>query len=267
MRYITGMLLTGAAALLAACGGSGTASSSSPAGPGGPGGPGRRGAAGEVAQVRDGSLILNTAQGDVTVDFTSSTRVQRTSTGTVADIVAGSCIVAAGQRDPSGRITAQTVLIGARVNGSCSLRPGGGGPGGLGGSPGATPRAFGPSGAPGNGNRNRAFIAGEVTAVSGTSVTIQPLDGGSPQTITVPTTVRVARSSPASTSDLREGECVQAGGNRDSSGTVQATNMSIVPPGANGCFSGGGGFGFGRGQGQGPGGGGGGFGGPPPGGG
>lgn len=245
MRIPTITLLTGGALLLAACGSSGTASSTGGATPGGPQGAGRR-AAGEVARLAGTSLILSSAQGDVTVNFTSSTPVQRTSTGTVADIVTGACIVAIGQRDASGGLTAQNVRLTARVNGACSFpRPGDRGPGA---SPGAVP-SFVPNG----GGRNLAFAAGEVTAVSGTLVTIQPPNGAAAQTITVPTTVRVQRSAPASTADLRVGQCVQAGGSRDSSGTViTATNLSIVPPGRNGCFSGGGG-GFGGFGGRGPG--------------
>jgi hypothetical protein len=231
--------------VLAACGSSnaaGTASSSgsSSASSQNGRGPGRNGASGELVKISGTTLILNAQSGDVTVVYNGSTRIQKTSTGTVADIVAGTCIVATGQKDASGAVTASVVRLSPKVNGSCAL----GGPGAGGGArptPRGTPRAN---------PANTGFATGEVTAVSGTSVTVLDATGGS-RPVTVPTTVRVSKSSPASASDLGVGDCVLATGPKDSSGTVTARTLSIVPAGPSGCFTGGGGRGFGGGFGGG----------------
>jgi hypothetical protein len=65
--------------------------------------------------------------------------------------------------------------------------------------------------------------------------------------------VAVTRTVPAAVADLAIGECVLATGTKDTSGTVSARSLSIVPAGPSGCFTGGG---FRRGGGGGGGGGG-----------
>jgi hypothetical protein len=200
------------------------------------------------------TLVVNSQTGDVTVVYSSSTTFQRTSTGTFADIVAGKCITATGQKDAAGTLTASTVRLTDKVSGACSFgagqRPGGP----------PTPRASPPAGRP-----NFSFAGGEVKAVSGTAVTVVDSNGAS-QTITVPTTVRVSKSATAAASDLALHECITANGSKDASGKVTARAISIVPAGPSGCATGGGrgGGGFGGGGGGGRGGGGGGFGGGPP---
>jgi Domain of unknown function (DUF5666) len=232
---------------LAACGGSsGSATSSGTSSATGGSQPGTgtrapRGAAGQLAQINGTNLILNTQSGDVTVSYGTSTTITRTRTGSLADIVTGSCIVALGQKDASGALTATSVRLSHPVNGAC---PTGAGPGGrrMSGNGTGTP-ANPPPGQPA-----LSAAAGTVTAVSGTSITLQPASGTA-QTITVPTTVRISESSAAAPSDLSVGECISAQGPRSSSGTVTAQSLSIVPAGPSGCFTGGRGFGgFGGGR-------------------
>jgi hypothetical protein len=239
---------TAAALALAACG-SGTAATSSssttstsrPAGTG-PGGVARRGAAGELAQINGTSLILNTTAGDVTVGYTTTTTITQTKTGVLADIVPGSCVVITGQKDATGTLVASSVRLSQPVNGACTAGVGNRGPGagtGTRPNPGGTPRAT-----PAPGQPVPSFAAGSVTAVNGTAVTVQPTTGAA-QAVTVPTTVTVSESSAASPTDLTVGDCIQATGAKDSSGTVAATSLSIVPAGPSGCFTGGGAGGFG----------------------
>lgn len=249
---------TGAVAALAvaACGSTGSAagnsSSSSTSGAGGNGQgaarQGRNGAAGELVQINGATLVLNTTNGDVTVKIGGSTPVTQTHTGTVADIVVGSCIVATGKKDSSGTVTASAVRVSPAVNGACT----GPGLGAFGGQPrnGATPRADAspnPSRTP---NPNAGMVRGLVTLVSGTTVTVHDPRGGS-GSVTVPTTVRVTTSSTGSTADLALGQCVLAVGSKDSAGVVSATGLSIVPAGPSGCFTGGNGRGLGGGFGGG----------------
>jgi hypothetical protein len=235
---------------LAACGFNASPGSAAPAPSGAPRQGPRNGASGELVKMNGMTLVVNGQNGDVTVLYTTSTTFQRTSTGTFADISTGKCFVATGQKDSGGVLTAATVRLTDKINDACTL----GGPGGLapgggqGGALQATPRATPPAGRP-----NFSFVGGEVTAVAGTSVTVKESTGVS-QTVTVPTTVRVSKSSPAAASDLALHQCLTANGTRDSAGKITARAISIVPPGPSGCASfvrgfGGGGGGFGGGGG------------------
>jgi hypothetical protein len=252
-RLITIAGATAVVLALAACGStaagstssSSTTSSSNAAGGRGPGGLARRGAAGTLAQINGTSLILTDTTGtDVTVDYTNTTTITQTKTGVLADIVPGSCVVATGTKDASGTLVASSVRLSPPVNGACTAGLGNRPPGAGTRTPSGTPRAT-----PAPGQPIPSFSAGKVTAVNGTSVTLQPTTGAA-QTITVPTTVTVAESSAASPTDLSVGDCIQATGAKDSSGKVAATSLSIVPAGPSGCFTGGrGGFGGGFGGG------------------
>ena len=250
-RIATSAALLVAGLALAACGSTAAAGGSTAKASPSPGLRVRNGTQGELVQMNGTSLILNATTGDVTVVYDASTTFQKTSTGTFQDITVGRCIVATGAKDPSGGITAATVRLSDKVNGACAF--GQGPAGGFGGTrttplPGASPRPN-----PGN----LAFAGGEVATVSGTTITVKP-PTGAVQTVVVPTTVRVSKSSLASASDLALHQCLSANGPRDASGKVTARAISIVPAGPTGCFTGGGGGfgGFGRGPGGGTGGGG-----------
>ncbi|HEV7678861.1 MAG TPA: hypothetical protein VGQ42_09870 [Candidatus Dormibacteraeota bacterium] len=261
---------------LAACGSGATASTGTSSGSASPSPSGsanaRRGGgtAGELVKVNGTTLVLNTTGGDVSVDVSgSSLVVSKTRTGTVADVVAGMCLTASGQKDSAGVLTASTVQLRAKVNGTCNAPAGGpGGPGAPGGTPdpSGTPR---PSRTPQPGVVPPAFARGEVTKVAGTAVTLQDATGTA-VSITVPTTVQVGVTDTIAKTDLSVGDCVLATGQKDSKGVVAARSVSVVPAGPSGCFTGtgpGAGGGFGRGFGGGGfgggGGGGGAAGGPP----
>ena len=236
-----------------ACGSAATASngaSSSPT-PQRGGAQFRNGAAGQLVQINGQTLILTGPAGDLTVTMSSTTTFTRTSTAVLADIVPGDCILATGQKDSAGSLTATTVRLSPKPAAGCAAaaRPGGNGspPPGASPPPQASPRPI-PSGQPA-----MAFVSGEVTGAAGISITVLTTTSGS-QTITVPTTAAVTTTVVASASDLRTGECLRATGARDSTGNVQATSVTITPAGPSGTcvtgFGGGGGFG-GRGGGRG----------------
>jgi hypothetical protein len=230
-----------------ACGSAATAANTtSPSPSGGRGGAQFRnnGASGQLVQVNGQSLILTGPTGDVTVAVSSTTTFTRTSTAVLADIVPGVCILATGQKDSAGALTATTVRLSPKVSGGCAaagrLGPNASPPAG------ALPRPT-PSGQPA-----MAFVSGEVTAATGISITVLTTTSGS-QTITVPTIAAVTTTVVAAATDLRTGECLRATGARDAAGSVQATSITITPAGPSGtCVTGLGGGGFGgRGGGRG----------------
>lgn len=235
-RTIIVVLAAAAGLCVAACGGA-SASSASPSP--GRGGQARNGAAGQLVQINGQTLILTGASGDITVTFSASTTFTRTSVAVLADIVPGQCLVATGQKDSAGTLTATTVRLSPKTSTGC----GAGGQFGPNASPppGASPRPT-PSGQPAG-----AFVAGEVTAAAGTSITVLTPAAGS-EVINVPTTAAVTRMSSASSTDLQTGECLRANGSRDAAGEVQATSIAITPAGPSGtcATAAGGGRGPGR---------------------
>jgi hypothetical protein len=240
-RFVPMFALAGVV-LLAACGGKASASSSVPSPSPNRGAQFRNGASGQLVQISGQQLILTGTAGDTVVMLTSTTTFSRTSVAALADVVPGACIVATGRKDASGALTATTVRISPKAASGCTA--GGFGPGfGAGASPqpGASPRPT-PSGVP-----NAAFVAGEVTAANGVSITVLTAASGS-QVITVPTTASVTKSATATTADLTTGECILATGPKDASGAVQAATVAITPAGPSGtCTTGFGGRGGGRG--------------------
>jgi hypothetical protein len=223
-----------------ACGSAATAANTtSPSPSSGRGGAQFRtnGASGQLVQINGQSLILTGPTGDLTVTLSSSTTFTRTSTAVLADIVPGVCILATGQKDSAGVLTATTVRLSPKVSGGCAaagrLGPNASPPAG------ASPRPT-PSGLPA-----MAFVSGEVTGAAGISITVLTTTSGS-QTITVPTIAAVTTTVVAAATDLRTGECLRATGARDATGSVQATTITITPAGPSGtCVTGIGGGGFG----------------------
>ena len=169
---------------------------------------------------------------DITVGYTSATAITKTSGAALADITPGMCIVATGVKDSSGLVTATTVRLAAKSASGCTA-------GGLGGGPGA-----GASPRPNlGGQANLSSVSGEVSAVSGTSVTVLAQTSTS-QIITVPTTAAVTQSSSATAAALQVGQCLRATGLPDASGAVQASALTITPAGPSGtCSTGFGGLG------------------------
>ena len=237
MSNLTKLLLCGSVVVVAGCGSaaasSGAAGTPTPSATRGAGG----GTAGQLVRVNGNSLTLSTTTGDVSVDYTSSTAIISTSTGSTGDIVAGTCVVIGGQKDSTGQVTATSVRLTQPVNGSCSLTGGQRGTPG----PGAT-RPSPPAGAP-TLNPNAACGSGMVSAVSGDVVTVT-LASGTTTSVTVPTTLSVTESAPATPGALVVDSCVRAVGSKDSSGIVQARSLTIQPADSTGaCTFGRGGFG------------------------
>jgi Domain of unknown function (DUF5666) len=66
---------------------------------------------GQLKSVNGNTLTVTTQNGDVTVDLTANTQIEKTTAGTPADLQAGQQLVIRGQRDSSGTVTAESVQI------------------------------------------------------------------------------------------------------------------------------------------------------------
>jgi len=233
-----------------ACGSAATANTSTGSPSPGAGGAAqfRNGASGQLVQVNGQTLILTGPSGDLTVTYSSTTTFTRTSTAVLADIVPGVCIIATGQKDSTGALTATTVRLSPKPAAGCGAAgrfgPNASPPAGASPPPQGSPRPIPAGQVP------VALVNGEVTGASGVSITVLTTTAGS-QTITVPTTASVTTTVVASSTVLQTGECLRATGARDSAGNVEATSITITPAGPSGtCVTGfggrGGGGGFGR---------------------
>lgn len=237
--------LAAATFFLAACGASANTASSTPS----PGGANafRNGASGQLVQINGQTLILTGPNGDTTVTFSSTTTFTKSSVATLADIASGTCIVASGVKDASGVVTATNVSISPKTATGCAARNFAPSP-----VPGASPRPSPtprPSATP---RPNQTIVSGEVTAVSGVSVTVLTEASGS-EKITVASAATITQTATVEASALQNGQCVRANGSRDSSGDIQATSITITPAGPSGtCATGLGGGGRGPGAGGAP---------------
>src|SRR5258706_7925768 len=127
--------VVGTAFALAACGSSaGATNTGSSPSPGTAGAP-RGGASGQLVQINGDTLILTGTNGDITVTFTATTTITKTSAATLADITPGECMFATGTKDASGLVTATSVRLAPKDANACVT-------GGPGSSPpsGASPR-------------------------------------------------------------------------------------------------------------------------------
>lgn len=254
------------------------------------------GASGLIAAASPGILQVQSTDSQTTVTYSASTRFSQVVTAAVA---VGDCVVVTGApaTGSSTALTATSVRIEARVDGACPTATGRAGTGGFGGgegggngggnggangfpngAPSGVPSFPGggarPSGAPSGSfpGRDFAFATGSVTAVQGSTVTVQGVlraprarasASPSPQP-TTPTSITVMLSSDttvtktvAATSKVAVvGVCATAIGKANDRGDIAATSVTVSKPDATtGCrTTGGSGF-FGGGAGSGGGGG------------
>ena len=225
-----------AAIVLAACGSTASAAKSSSS-PSPRGGAFNNGVSGQLVQINPQTLILTGPNGDITVNYTTATTFTKTSIGSLADVARGTCIFATGQKDTAGAVTATIVMISPKSAAGCAARGFGPNPG-AGGTPqpGASPRPS-PTARP-SAAANAAFVTGEVTAVSGPSITVLTQANGS-ETLTVASAATITDSAAVTATALQNGQCLRANGTRDTAGDVQATAITIMPAGPSGtCTSG-----------------------------
>lgn len=110
------------------------------------------------------------------------------------------------------------------------LRGGAGAGGGLAASPGAGGAGGAGGGAGGAGGAGRG-VQGTITAVGANTITVHTTTGDVNVNLAPSTTINKTQT--GQVSDLQKNLTVTVQGQRDSSGTVQATTITILPAGAN----------------------------------
>jgi hypothetical protein len=217
--------------------------------------------------VSPGTLQVQSATAQNTVVYTATTKFTTIATGQLA---AGDCVTVTGTPGAGSAkaLTATSVRIDAKVNGTCPASGAGGGGGGFGGRGSYSSRPSGaPSRAPSGGGSaaRRAFASatGTVTSVSGSTILVsgvlrsgaRPTGSSTPATpniitLTLPASAAVTQTVAATSATAVVGKCATAIGQANSAGAITANSIMISTPGPTGCSAGFGGFG-GRGGGTG----------------
>lgn len=274
---LTGCSTGGSAGTSKKDSGSGTSNSQSQSqsGAGGFGGAAGGGTTGTIADVSGSTLQVQSSSDQTAVTYSSSTTITQTVSVALSAVKVGDCVVAtttpasastgsssssSSSSDASdGPVT--SVAISEPVNGTCT--------GGFGGRAGTGDAASGqrPSGFPtdrarstdrpssrptdgsgrgfGNGGGFALPTSGKVTAVSGSTITVDAVDFQTQKTasksVTVDSATKYTQSQKAAASALAVGQCVVAQGKADDSGTVAATSIAVSAPVDGSCTTG---FGF-----------------------
>lgn len=249
------VVAVGLLAALTACGGGGSAStsasansSSSPAGAARASGVGQApaGTSGTVAAVSaSNAQVQNPTDGQVTVNYSATTRFTRTVPATRARVTVGSCVTvtstntASPSSVPVTALTAQVVTVTPATAGSCTAQ--GAGFGGFRGGGIGSPAPGASSSTPSPGARragNRVF--GKVTSASAAGFVVQGRVGGrngsaADVAVTVNPATTYTSTAVADKSAVTVGSCLSAIGPSDSTGAVTARSVSIRPAGPGGC--------------------------------
>ncbi|GAA3619911.1 hypothetical protein [Microlunatus ginsengisoli] len=255
-------LLVGGLAVvtLAACGPSASSAGSNPSAPSGnaSGQPGRGfpGVSGLIVALSGKTMQVRTISGQSAVTYTGKTTVTEQQSTKASAARVGMCATvrstdqsSAGASQGSS-ITARTVSLSDQVDGSCQVgfggfggrgnRPGGlpsGGPGGE--LPSGMPSGAIPSGAPRGGFGG---ASGKITAVSGSTLTIEQTRGTEKSTVAVNLTgdTTYTEQVKTGTSAIATNRCVLATGKSDSTGALAATAIRLSAPVNGECGFGGG---------------------------
>ncbi|MGA1836097.1 DUF5666 domain-containing protein [Herbiconiux sp. 11R-BC] len=230
------------------------------------------GTSGTIAAISGTTLQVQDSSSQTAVSYDSSTTITQSVAAALSDVTNGVCITAisGGAGMPGGTSTATPtpaatdssgtsttaatrVTITAAESGACTTGFGQGAGGGaaMGGTPPTdAPAGVMPSGAPAAGAAGGfgGFTGGLVTAVSGSTITVQTTasDGTiSSSEVTVDSSTSYTKTETADSTALVVGKCVTARGEADSSGAVAATSLTVSTAGDSGCSTGAGPGGFG----------------------
>jgi len=181
----------------------------------------RPGANGTIAAINGDTLTLTTRQGQVTVNVSSSTTIEKTVSGTIDDLGQGDFVTISGTTDNTGNLDATSIMIRPQGETNQSFPTTG------------TPPANGggfttPSGTFGGG-AGRQFTIGTISSVSGNNLTVTTSQAQ--VTVTVGTNTVIQKTISGTLADLSVGDSVSAVGPTDSSGNIDATSISIRPQG------------------------------------
>lgn len=164
---------------------------------------------GPISAVSGATFEVTQPGGVTQVAYTEATKINEAVPAQLGEVTVGSCVKAGPTPDSapvdSGAITAKWVMISTAVDGKCPQRPG-------------APDAAGP----------HHGVRGIVDAVAGDTITV----AGTAVTVTDATGFR--KRVPATAAVISPGKCVATRGEKDESGVLQATRVTVWTAGAGG---------------------------------
>lgn len=181
---------------------------------------------GLIASVSGNAVqVTQNENGNATVDFTPSTKINEVVPAALTDVTTGSCVtVQPGHEESQGGqpVTAATVRVRAAADGKCPQAKAGA----PGSGPGSTTPA--PSGSP----AKRSAMQGTVASVAGNTINITSTDasGNTAQTaVTVNDKTKYTKQASATSQAVSAGKCIAAWGTKDGGGKLQATTLDLRP--------------------------------------
>lgn len=221
--------------------------------------PGGGGVSGTIAAISGAVLQIQDTDSQTAVAYTADTVITQTVSATLDQVAVGSCIlaVAPGSTDDATAIPTSTVSITQALDGACSRGFGGGQmPTGMPeGMPTDMPTDLPvgmptdmPTGGAGAAGTFGEFTSGLVTAVAGTTITVQVTgqdDATSRETVEVDADTAFMTSVTTDAAAIAVGLCAAAQGESDDSGQMTATALTLSVAGDDGCAQG---VGFGGGM-------------------
>ena len=179
----------------------------------------RRGASGTLADINGDTLTLTTQQGQVTVNISSDTTIEKTVVGTVSDLSQGDFVTFSGTTDSTGNVNATLIMMRPQSQQGQSPPTTGSG--------GTFTRPNG--GSTSGGNTGRQFTIGTISGINGNSLTVTTAQGQ--VTVSIGSNTVIQNTVSGTVSDLQTGVSLTVVGPTDSSGNVDATSISIRPQG------------------------------------
>jgi hypothetical protein len=181
---------------------------------------------GLIASVSGNAIqVTQEENGNATVDFTPSTKVDEVTAAALTDVTTGSCVTMrpAHEESQGGQpITASFVRVSPAVDGKCPQ----------GKEPTTGSSTPGPSGSPTPAPAKHAPIQGTVASVAGNTINVTSTDasGNNSQTaVAVNDKTKYTKQESATSQAITAGKCLAARGTKDSSGTLQATTVDLRP--------------------------------------
>lgn len=192
---------------------------------------------GTIESVNGTTLQISSLQGQsVQATLTSKTTISQQQTLKPTDIQTGSPVSVMVKQNADNTYSALTVTIrnpqvagggfggfggfrrGGGTTGACSARRGPRGNG--------TPGAFGGNGGPGAGQA-RQTISGTVSQIKATSLTLTDANSND-YTVALTSTTRISTQQVITASSLHNGEAVAITGSASGTGSITATNVSVL---------------------------------------
>ena len=177
----------------------------------------RRGANGTIASFNGDTLTLTTSQGQVTVNISSTTTIDKTIVGAVSDLSQGDFVTINGSPDSSGNINATSIMM-RQGQPPTEVTPGNGG------------STTTPNGSFPGGNTRGQMTIGTINTINGNSFTVTTVAQGQ-MTVNIGSDTIIQKTVSGTESDLQIGISISAMGPTDANGDVNATSISIRPPG------------------------------------